>query len=455
VSEPTLDLADVQGGVLRGYGFGFGDYALVRGVTPAWLGGVADAVTSAEPWAQGKPEVAVNVALTAPGLEALGVGLDGFPGEFRAGMASRAARLGDTGHNAPSEWDAGLGGRGEGHVLLWTQGRSLAAVNERLDALLGDVEVVWRHESAALPHGREHFGFSDGFAQPSVAGSGQENRPGEGVPVEPSLLRRLLARRPAPSPNGPASWRLLRPGELVLGYEDEDGLLPPAPPAPLHRNATFMVLRKLRQDVAAWKAWLRAHADDAAAGDEDWLAAKVVGRWPDGTPLALAPERPQQRSVTGLHETNAFGYADDPGGRRCPVGAHVRRTNPREGMAGGAARTRRHRIVRRGMPYGLPLAGEEDDGVDRGLLFSCFNASIARQFEVVQGWSVDGNVFGLGPGDRDMFAGADDGSQSFTIPGEPPYRLPGPGRPLVTVRGGEYLFLPSIGGLRAIAEGRA
>ena len=446
---PALDLADIQGGVLRGYGYGYADYALVRVPSPAWLAGVADAVTSAEPWTEGKPGIAVNVALTASGLEALGVGLDGFPGEFVAGMASRAARLGDTGHNDPSEWEPGLRGVGEGHVLLWTQGRALSLVNERLDALLGDAEVVWRHESAALPQGREHFGFADGFAQPSVAGSGQENRPGEGVPVPPPPLRRLLGGSSAPT------WRLLRPGELVLGYEDEDGLLPPAPPAPLHRNATFMVLRKLRQDVAAWRAWLREQADDAAAGDEAWLAAKVVGRWADGTPLALAPERPQQRSITAPRETNAFGYADDPGGRRCPVGAHVRRTNPREGMAGGAARTRRHRIVRRGMPYGLPLEGDEDDGVDRGLLFSCFNASIARQFEVVQGWSVDGNVFGLGPGDRDVLAGADDGSQGFTIPGEPPYRLPGPGRPLVTVRGGEYLFVPSIGGLRAIAGGRA
>jgi hypothetical protein len=140
---------------------------------------------------------------------------------------------------------------------------------------------------------------------------------------------------------------------------------------------------------------------------------------------------------------------------RCPVGSHIRRANPREGLAGGAARTRRHRIVRRGMPYGPPLAGDEDDGVPRGLVFTCFNASIARQFEVVQDWCVDGNVFGLGPGDRDLLAGADRGRTGFTIAGAPPVRVPGPGRPLVTVRGGEYLFLPSLTGLRAIAAGSA
>jgi deferrochelatase/peroxidase EfeB len=188
----------------------------------------------------------------------------------------------------------------------------------------------------------------------------------------------------------------------------------------------------------------------AAAGDEEWLAAKVVGRWSDGTPITLAPERPKRHTITDLRTINAFGYADDPQGRVCPVGAHIRRTNPREGLAGEGDRTRRHRIVRRGMPYGPPLHGDEDDREPRGLFFSCFNASIARQFEIVQSWSVDGNVFGLGPGDRDFFAGADPGTDDFKIPGEPPIRIPGPGKPLVTVRGGEYLFLPSISGLREI-----
>ena len=426
--EATLDLHDIQGGVLRGYGFPSASYALVRDVSHDWLRRLAGEVTTAVPWRGGKPPAAVNVALTAPGLEALGVDQGGFAPEFRAGMASRARRLGDTGPNEPGSWEEGLRGTGEGHVLVWVHGASDAEVDARLDPLLAGTEVVFRQDTAVLPSGREHFGFSDGFAQPSVAGSGQENRPGEGVP-------RRFGR-----------WRLLRPGELVLGYEDEDGLLPPAPPAPLHRNGTYMVLRKLYQDVAAWRAWLRA-----APGDADWLAAKVVGRWTDGTPLSLVPGPQQTRSITGLHEINAFGHDDDRDGARCPVGAHIRRSNPRAGMAGGAARTRRHRIVRRGMPYGPPLEGDEDDGADRGLLFGCFNASIARQFEVVQGWCVDGNVFALGPDDRDFLTGAGDGTAGYTIPGAPPRRLPGPGRPLVRVRGGEYLFLPSVSGLKAVA----
>ena len=435
---PTLDLHDIQGGILRGYGSPFATYVLVRDVTPAWLGGVAAHVTSAEPWPVGKPHVTVNVALTAPGLAALGVALDGFPGEFLAGMASRAAALGDHGPSDPARWEPGLRGTGEGHVLLWLEGRASQAVTARADALLaglGDDHVVHRQDAALLPFGREHFGFSDGFAQPSVAGSGQPNRPGEGVPLS-------LAR-----------WRLLRPGEIVLGYEDEDGLLPPAPPEPLHRNGAFMVVRKLHQDVPAWRTWLRAAADEWAGGDQEWIAAKVVGRWTDGTPTARQPARSPHKPITALHEINAFRYGRDPEGMRCPVGAHIRRVNPREGLSGGAARTRRHRIIRRGMPYGPPLQGTADDGADRGLHFACFNASIARQFEVVQQWSVDGNVFGLGRGNRDFMAGGAGPEQEFVLPGEPPVRLPAPERPFVRVRGGEYLFVPSLSGLRAIATG--
>lgn len=439
---PTLELADIQGGVLRGYGHPFATYALVRvpdvNAGRALAGTLAATVTTAEPWRLGKPQVTINAALTCSGLEALGVDVSTFPRELREGMAARRARLGDDGASDPASWEDGLRGDASGHVLIWASGKRSDAVRAQVDDLTEGFEVVFRQDTALLPYGREHFGFNDGFAQPSVAGSGQENRPGEGVP-------RSLHR-----------WRLLRPGEIVLGYEDEDGLLPPAPAAPLHRNATFMVVRKLQQDVFAWRAWLRDTAESWAGGDEEWLAAKVCGRWTDGTPTALEPGRGKRRVVSDLHEINAFRFGDDPRGMRCPVGAHIRRVNPREGLAGGANRTRRHRMIRRGMPYGPPAHGDVPDDVERGLFFACFNASIARQFEVVQSWSVDGNVFGLGVGNRDFLAGGGgDGTQPFTIPGAPPVRVPGPGRPLVTVRGGEYLYVPSLSGLRALASGEA
>jgi deferrochelatase/peroxidase EfeB len=148
---------------------------------------------------------------------------------------------------------------------------------------------------------------------------------------------------------------------------------------------------------------------------------------------------------------NDFDYADDPRGARCPLGAHTRRVNPRDGIKFGANMTRRHRIIRRGMPYGPPLPdGAADDGVERGLLFLCFNADLVRQFEFIQReWVLDGNIFGLDT-DQDPLIGDGTGSGKMTVPGDPP-RFLAPLPRFVTVRGGEYLFVPSRRGLAALA----
>ena len=137
---------------------------------------------------------------------------------------------------------------------------------------------------------------------------------------------------------------------------------------------------------------------------------------------------------------------------RCPLGAHIRRTNPRDALGFDGLLSFRHRIIRRGMPYGAPLASEaaEDDHVDRGLIFVCFNASISRQFEGIQAqWLNDGNVFHLGH-DSDFLMGDPHGTGKMTVEGDPPFFL-GPQGPFVTTRGGEYLFVPGMGALRALA----
>jgi deferrochelatase/peroxidase EfeB len=130
------------------------------------------------------------------------------------------------------------------------------------------------------------------------------------------------------------------------------------------------------------------------------------------------------------------------------VGAHIRRTNPRD-TKNLAAQTRRHRIIRRGMPYvDGPPAGQGE----RGLVFICFNADLERQFETIQWhWCEDGNAFGLGR-DRDVLFASRDGSGKLTIPGDPPHIAPAqPG--LVTTRGCEYLLMPGVRALRALAQG--
>ena len=448
----AVDLRDMQGGILRGYAHPHALYVFLRIDHPeggrAWLADLIGNVRNAEEWgSDGKPRDALNVAFSAAGLRALGLPdriMDGFPHPFRQGMAARAEHvLGDRGPSHPDRWEPGLR---EPHALVTIHGADAGAtgrVREELDAGLGgDVRVVGELAAALLPPtrpgeppNREHFGFSDGFAQPDVRGAGAPLRRGNGVP-------RRFGR-----------WRPLALGEFVLGHRDEDGRYAAAPPG-LRMNGTFMVWRKLHQDVARFRDYLLEAADGDRARAE-WLAAKVVGRWQDGSPLALCPEGPDPALAADPDRVNDFRYGDDPHGLRCPLGAHVRRANPRDALGWGAKPTYRHRLLRRGMPYGAPLPeGAPDDGADRGLAFVCFNADLERQFEVVQGaWCSDGVAFGL-CGDQDPLLGSDDGTGKHTIQGSPPVflaRQPS----FVTTRGGEYLFVPGVRALRALADGSA
>jgi hypothetical protein len=113
-------------------------------------------------------------------------------------------------------------------------------------------------------------------------------------------------------------------------------------------------------------------------------------------------------------------------------------------------------MIRRGMPYGEALAEGvlADDGVDRGLVFVSFQASISRQFEGVQvQWCNSGNIFGLGH-DRDFLLGDPRCEGKMTIQGSPPFFL-SPQETFVRTRGGEYLFVPGMTALAALADGSA
>ena len=184
--------------------------------------------------------------------------------------------------------------------------------------------------------------------------------------------------------------------------------------------------------------------------DEELVAAKLVGRWRDGSPLALRPHGPDPALGNDKERANDFRYGDDPLGLRCPRGAHVRRTNPRDALGWEGRLTARHRILRRGMPYGPALPeGAPDDGAARGLLFVCLQASISRQFEIVQTqWCNDGNAFGLGR-EADPISGPPGSEVRHIIEGDPP-RVAAPLRSYVECRGGEYLVVPAISALRAL-----
>jgi Dyp-type peroxidase family len=456
--DPQLELADIQGDILRAYGNAYDhtSYAFVHidcepEQARAWFSALLGHVTTAAPWAR-KPLTTLNVALSANGLAALGVSdaaVGSFADEFRQGMAARAQLLGDAGPSAPQEWEPGLG-TGDAHVLLTINAqeaedhRRALGKMEAAMADAGGVRVISQVDAQLLRGAREHFGFADGFAQPAIAGATEDRTAGGGVPEKHGR------------------WRALAAGEFILGYPDEDSnvdrhrRLPAAPDGALGRNCTYMVWRKLRQDVALWRRTIAAAAERYPLGDAEKLAAKVVGRWHDGAPLETHPDGPDPSFDASARGANDFRYGADRDGRRCPLGAHIRRSNPRDALGNEGKLSFRHRMIRRGMPYGAPLpdGALDDDGVDRGLVFVSFQASIFRQFEGVQTpWINDGDIFGLGT-DKDFLLGNGSGSGKMTIQGKRPFFLT-PQETFVVTRGGEYLFVPGISALQAIADGVA
>ncbi len=442
-----IEVAELQGGIVRGYGgrFSFARHLFARVREPraarAFLAALADPVTTEEEWAQ-HPATTLNVALSFRALTALELPawiLDGFPEEVRDGMASRAERLGDD----PATWEDDLH---ELEVLLVVHAQSAEALEAEagrweLEVAAGDsgLELVHVQPAGLLGEQREHFGFTDGFSQPAIEGVAREDIRGQGIPY----------KRAPWWPLNRTEWRAVKPGEFVLGYEDEDRGPPPAPPAPFDRNASFMVWRKLHQDVAGFRAQLAEQAQRLRL-DEELVAAKMVGRWRDGSPLALRPDGPDPALGNDKERANDFRYGDDELGLRCPRGAHVRRTNPRDALGWEGRLTARHRILRRGMPYGPALPeGAPDDGAARGLLFVCLQASISRQFEIVQTqWCNDGNAFGLGR-EADPISGPSGREVRHIIEGEPP-RVAAALRSYVDCRGGEYFVVPSISALRSL-----
>ena len=374
-----------------------------------------------------------TVALTFQGLRALGVpqnSLDSFAPEFQQGMAARASELKDTGESSPENWEKPLG-TSNVHVVLVALAADVQRLHEVLDRArqsyekLPGIELVWRQDCYALPNEKEPFGFKDGISHPAIEGSGM---PGSNPHEQP-----------------------FKAGEFVLGYRDETGGFPPMPqPGVLGRNGTYAVVRKLHQRVAAFRQYLRSNSSNPQ--EEELLAAKMMGRWRSGAPLALSPERDDPSLGTDSTRNNDFLYGDDPLGLRTPIGSHIRRANPRDADVAGAVRL--HRMIRRGTAYGPPLPEGvlEDDGADRGIMFVFLGSHLKRQFEFVQSEWVNDSAFIGGSGEKDPVSGANDGTGELTIPRRPVRRrLKGLSRFVIT-RGGEYCFVPGLRALRWLAD---
>jgi Dyp-type peroxidase family len=403
-------------------------HQLLKRLTPA-IASASDLTSSAgDAW--------VAVALSYHGLKALGVpqaSLDSFSPEFQQGMAARAVELGDVGESAPENWEWPLG-TSQVHLVI----AALAPDRTRLEKVLSParqayqqmpgVTAIYRQDCYQLPTGHEPFGFRDAISQPAIEGSG------------------LTGSNPQEAP--------LKAGEFVLGYLDEAGRLPAMPqPEVLGRNGSYVVLRKLQQDVAAFRRYLAEQASSAA--EEEWLAAKMMGRWRSGAPLALCPESDDPKLGADPQRNNDFLYADsDPKGLKCPLGSHARRMNPRDQFKHEITQVNRHRLIRRGTVYGplLPEDVLEDDGADRGIIFLFIGASLSRQFEFVQSEWVNQGTFIGAPSEKDPICGPNDGTGMFTIPKQPiRQRLHGLPQ-FVTNRGGEYFFMPGLRALRWLTD---
>lgn len=431
-----LDLHDIQSGILRPRPTPYAAAYLVVRIDDRHAGRelmrrAHEVVASAADVTSPAAEAWVNVALTFQGLKALGVpqaSLESFAPEFQQGMAARAATLGDTGESSPEHWESPLG-TPEVHVVfavIAPDDQRLASARERaIESFreLSGVTLVWRQDCHVLPDLKEAFGFKDAISQPAIEGS---DTPGTN-PKEPPF----------------------KAGEFILGHLDETGNLPAMPePETLGRNGTYVALRKLHQRVAAFRQFLKASS--TSPEEEEMLAAKMMGRWRSGAPLALCPHRddPELGANPSLNNDFLF-HEDDPKGLKTPPGSHIRRTNPRDAFGAGGPMVRIHRMIRRGTSYGPPLPEGvlEDDGADRGLMFLFIGAHLRRQFEFVQSlWINDGELIGA-PTEKDPIAGTTSGTGDFTIPRWPVRRRLQGLPQFVVTRGGEYCFMP---GLRAL-----
>jgi deferrochelatase/peroxidase EfeB len=538
-----LDLADIQGNILTAYGkLGFpkGRFILLH-VDEAASGrrfatAMLPMITTALRWPSQRsniptghtvaqrPLVAVNIAFSWSGLAALGVPsatLRGMPDEFIDGMMARASILGDDfeGRDPGRSWDDVWTGAGDEraaetnavHILITLNAQMNAdgspsdALDERTAAIealcetIGGVRVLPGHNPpgkalarfqdlsaittnqggtvTALPI--EHFGFVDAIGDPAFEGQ------------YPDKFERTVVDG-AGAVDGQGVWRPLATGEFLLGFPDEaQEVAGAAMPLSFSRNGTFMAYRKLHQNVAAFRAFIRETSErfGVVSGIENpeeaskTLMAKIGGRWSDGTPLARAPsyaawrqfqtqypvvsmEADRARYIARSQALANFSYGDDPTGLKCPLGSHLRRANTRDGMAPrgreGSALNNRRRILRRGLPYGQSPDGVEDAD-EHGVVMLIICASLFRQFEFVQQQWINYGLDARSGNDCCPLVGNhSSGAQGapkakFVIPsdpksGRPPFVVEGIPQ-FVEARGGEYFFVPSMTALRMIGAG--
>jgi Dyp-type peroxidase family len=445
-------LENLQGNILKPHGRRESDHLFLRftgdrSAVRAWIRRfaseeatsareqLADSDAHRERGARGR--LVASLHLSATGYEALGLdtGVFGEPGRsFRNGMKRRAIALVARNRDPPaSEWEKPY--RRDIHALVTLADDSvdvLAAKTRQVSENVRGIALVLANErGTVLRNGKgepiEHFGYVDARSQPLFLKGDVDRERGDGID----------------------RWDPSAPLGLVLvddpHADGEDSF------------GSYLVFRKLEQDVTGFNTAVRALASRLAVG-EPLAGALVVGRFKDGTPVAV-------RATDGLGAANNFEYLrDDGAGNRCPFHAHIRKANQRGANRGlGTEEERRRRIVRRGVPYGVrpapPVEPHSGTVEEKGLLFMCFQADIGRQFEFIQRTWVDNPNFpefllipGLNTGDDALIGQHPRAFQRWPrewgkggrFLGRRPFNFGGH----VRLRGGEYFFTPSLSFLK-------
>ncbi|MQY27406.1 Dyp-type peroxidase [Nocardia aurantia] len=502
--EPRLALEDIQGDVIPGFKNDCQTFLFYKLIDVArartWLASMHAELSTAEEVDQGNrlfsemrrrrgadPDrlffVWLNIALSATALRALTASsdVDQFDDEaFKNGMAEGATALGDPA-GSTSTWRVG----GDAHpvdvviVLASDHPELIASQEQTIDraAQAAGLALVDVERGRVLPGalaGHEHFGFKDGISEPAVRGTRSE------APEDYFVPRTIPRTEPFEdySLDYAAPGRtLIWPGHVLFGYGRQDPAKGPRVVADNLRpigpawadNGSFMVFRRLRQDVRAFDTFVQDAAASLTAShpqapfSADLVGACLVGRWKSGTPIMRAPR--EDLRITG-EAANYFLYdnavpgalpgdpaplaAADEGGTTCPAAAHIRKVNPRDSATdiGGAGKTVPKLILRRGIPYGEPYdaATPGSADLDRGLLFVCFQSSIDNQFAfLMQRWTnQDDRPVQLGVTGHDAVMGEPARPRNFTFAISPPATAMTLPDRWVSATGGEYFFMPSI-----------
>jgi Dyp-type peroxidase family len=398
---------------------------------------------------------------------------------FVEGAECRAAVLGDTGDNSPESWLFGNGINGRGgqtvHAVLTVaadrpEDLRAALGQERQEAATHKIVIVYEQDGATLQgsrRGKEHFGFKDGVSEPAVEGFDERD------PANPEYAK------------GKPGTRVIPTGELIIGEKRADGSTAGLPG--WMNNGSFQVVRRLGQDVPGWWAQVGAQLKVLKQAKKappeatvEWLAARLVGRWRTGTPIAKCPHADAPTDAEAGSD-NDIRFRDDPEGEITPLWSHLRKTNPRDGLRFRPGEDLvpekpfmdMRRIMRRGTPYGQPFdpAGGEGNGPDasRGLVFVCYQADLVQQFEFIQRSWINNLNFPdrrqdpeqlpeRGPHvGSDGMMGADHPKRDLQLPAgtevtfrDTPLRF----EQFVRTEGAVYAFAPSMSALALLADGK-